>query len=217
MTAKITPETEGVVKYQLKFRKADSIRKEHVRGLEKWRGKLMSRGMIGQDKRRYDGYGFGNISMRQVQSESRSKHPDAFIITGTQTGHIPVLSARHYAWVKHCNIQKNTILSEGQTPPSSEAMTHYIVYHKLQQAQAVMHVHSPELWNNAKALGLATTASNIAYGTPQMADAIKTLLDKNTLPMQTIAMMGHEDGIITWGRNPDEAGNILIDLYKKVT
>ena len=60
-------------------------------------------------------------------------------------------------------------MAQGPVKPSSEAMTHSMIYDQDVDAGCVLHAHSSVIWNHAAELGLPTTAANISYGTPQMA------------------------------------------------
>lgn len=157
--------------------------------------------MIGQDAARYAGLGYGNVSLRMADD----RHPDVFLVTGTQTGHLPVLSVGDYARVLAFDICRNWLQADGGSKPSSEAMTHAAIYQQLPEVQAVIHGHSPVIWQQAQRLGLACTAPVIAFGTPQMALAMQTWLQQAPLPYNTIAMLGHQDGFITWGASLEQA------------
>jgi len=79
---------------------------------------------------------------------------------------------------------------------------------------AVLHVHHRDLW--ARLLNrVPTTAPDVEYGTPAMADEILRLYHDSDLPSRRVAAMaGHEEGIIVIGRDLDEAGATLLDSYK---
>jgi L-ribulose-5-phosphate 4-epimerase len=47
-----------------------------------------------------NGIGFGNISQRLAPSNG------LFVVSGTQTGHLPQLNAQHYAIVTQYSIEK---------------------------------------------------------------------------------------------------------------
>ena len=57
-----------------------------------------------------------------------------------------------------------------------------------------------------------TSSEAIPYGTPEMANEIKRLFDETTLSKEKIMVMGgHREGIVSFGKDLEEAGNILID------
>lgn len=190
---------EGVIQYRLDFSHAALgayLPSVLLNTLNTCREGLCALGLIGQDANRYEGYGFGNISCRVELPENR----EAFIITGSQTGHIAVLGRQHYALVTQCEPMQNRLRAIGETPPSSEAMTHAIIYQTLPEIEAVIHVHSPDLWQNAQVLGLPITAADVTYGTPQMAAAAREILFTSYAQQAgLLAMLGHEDGIVAWG------------------
>lgn len=198
------PEREGVIKFSLDYTPTDTDLIEafnHFSTLNQCRGALWRLGVLGQDDSRYGGLGYGNVSLRVASPD----FPNAFLITGTQTGHLPRLSAQHYALATGFDLQRHSLRAQGPCKPSSEAMTHASLYHKLPHIQAVIHGHSPAIWQNTQRLGLAYTSTNVPYGTPEMAQAMQDLLDTGEPPRNTIVMLGHEDGFITWGDDMDNA------------
>jgi L-ribulose-5-phosphate 4-epimerase len=205
-------ETEGVIKFQLDYEQCDSLDDSQVADLEKWRQRLLRLGLIGQDARRYEGLGFGNISQRSAAPSAAA----AFIISGTQTGHLREMGGAHYAVVTGCDPRRNWLQARGAVKPSSEAMTHAVIYRKVPAAAAVIHVHSPDLWRHAQRLGLAVTDAAVEYGTPQMAAEIERIVDAGLPRGHTISMGGHEDGIITWGESLDAAGHELLMLLDEL-
>lgn len=204
-------ETEGVIKYRLDFEQAPLERPALALKLEPWRQRLCALGLIGgNNPARYDGLGFGNLSHRV---EPGSLH---FVISGTQTGHLEQMGAEAYTLVTSCDPASNTIRAQGEIPPSSEAMTHAAIYSAAPDAQAVIHVHSPEIWQQAESLGLAVTDPDIAYGTTEMANEFARLICSGSLDSNVIAMGGHEDGIVSWGETLDEAGELMLQLARQV-
>ena len=201
-------QTEGVIKFQLEFEQGGVLEFPQIENIEQWRQRLVQLGLIGQDDKRYEGLGFGNISHRV----NFGGKPHAFVITGTQTGCLQQMDATHYALVTDCDPQRNTLVAQGAVKPSSEAMTHAVIYHKLPQVEAVIHIHSPDIWRHAQRLGLAVTDPAVEYGTPQMATEIERIIDTGLPRGETISMAGHEDGVITWGTSLDAAGNEILML-----
>jgi len=201
------PQQEGVVKYQLSYTESP-IDPTWIDTLNAWRRIVFLLGGIGCDPTRYGGYGFGNISCR-LPGEAR-----AFVITGTQTGHLPVLSEAHYVVVRDCDPEQNQLAASGPVKPSAESLTHSTVYDVDGAIAAVLHVHCPELWHAADKLSLPTTAADVAYGTPEMALATKRLLAVPDIRQQGIfAMAGHEDGVVTFGSSLAEAGQRFIQYF----
>jgi L-ribulose-5-phosphate 4-epimerase len=189
-------EQEGVIKYRLDYHLAPAQIIEGFAELNAWRSLLWRLGVIGQDDARYGGLGYGNLSLRL--------NDGGFLITGTQTGHLPQLTAEHYAYVRQARPEENYLQAEGPLPPSSEALTHAAIYLAAPSVRCVAHGHCPEIWLNAKALGLACVAEETAYGTPAMAQAVSTIAENN--PEQgVIVMLGHQDGLLTYGQTPEQA------------
>ncbi len=200
-------DSEGVIKYRLDFTVAEPPRQD-IRFLNVWRSILFGLGLIGQDAARYQGYGFGNLSQRSADN------PCHFVISGTQTGHLRVLEAHHYVEVEACDIEHNRVRARGQVKPSSEALTHAMFYRLDARIQCVIHVHDPKLWRFALARDYPATAREIEYGTVAMAQEIETLFRRESLSQRrTLAMAGHEDGVICFGDTVDQAGMALVQLW----
>ena len=95
--------------------------------------------------------------------------------------------------------------------PSSESLTHASIYAQDSNIQAVIHVHSPEIWNNTVALNLPHISADIPYGTVEMAIAVEQLFQSGNLQQISLfTMLGHEDGVVSFGRNMQEAAWELI-------
>ena len=198
-------EMEGVIKYHLNHQHKPLPANINLNRLNAWRSVLYRLQLIGQNPEQYDGLGYGNISQRLAVDSS------AFVISGTQTGHLAQLSPKDYALIDSASVEQNQINSSGLTAPSSEALTHAGVYQQDASAQAVIHVHSPEIWRHTRALNLPHTKAEIAYGTIDMAQAVKALLradQVSQLPLFT--MLGHQDGVVAWGATLEQAAAVLI-------
>lgn len=196
---------EGVIKFRLNYTKASCLKPEMISGINGWRHILHRLQLIGQDPDRYLGYGFGNISIRSNAA------PDSFIISGTQTGHLPFLRASEYALVTDCEPMTNSITARGESRPSSEALTHGQLYQLERDICCVVHAHSPEIWQRAEQLQLPVTRDDVAYGTPEMAQEVERLFRKCPVPRQKIfAMGGHEDGVVSFGRDVRTACEVMI-------
>ncbi len=142
-----------------------------------------------------NGIGFGNISLRYPLPEN----PDAFLITATATGGLESLSANDVVLVENCRPETNEVWCRGLKDPSSESMTHYVVYRSLPKVQRVMHVHHRALWEKLLR-ELPHTPANIPYGTPAMARAVSALLQNPVVRRAgRFAMGGHEEGVVFFG------------------
>ena len=170
-----------------------------------WRSLMLKKGWIGQTPGRYQGLGFGNLSL----GFSCPRYPHAFLITASQTGHLPVLPATYWTRVVDASLAENRVLAEGSYPPSSEAMSHAALYQARADIQAVIHIHSPELWEKAQHQGVACTAAEIPYGTPQMAEALAHQAQASS---GLVVMLGHQDGLLAWGPNLEAAARLLASV-----
>lgn len=191
---------EGYIKYQCHWLEAEPVSCQQVAELNQWRDKLYQLGLIGEYE---NGIGFGNLSIRHTQ-------PNQFIISGTHTGSITQLNEKHYTRVTEFDIEQNCLTCLGPIQASSESLTHGAIYQLEPTVNAIIHVHNLELWQ--KLLGeIPTTAQDCPYGTPEMAKEIFRLFkEENLREAKILVMAGHEEGIIAFGHNLDEAGNILL-------
>lgn len=197
-------EVEGVIKYQLHHTFSIASQLGDISTINVWRTLCYRLQLIGQQNDRYMGYGYGNISNRFKDNQ--------FIISGTQTGGIPVLSREHYCLVKATDLSSNTLYSSGPSKPSSEALSHASIYSQDTNIQCIIHAHNPDIWQATQALKLAHTGKKIAYGTPDMAYAINKLFQSGQLKQQPLfTLLGHEDGVISFGRDFPEAAFAMIN------
>lgn len=199
-------EQEGVIKYQLKHTQQPVNQPFPFSEINAWRTIAVRLDLIGQSPDRYDNIGFGNISQRI------DAHSAQFIISGTQTGHIEQLSPEHYCLIVKAEPQQNRLQSCGLCKPSSESLTHASIYAQDNTIQAVIHAHSPEIWKHTVALGLPHTSADVPYGTVEMATAVEQLFQSGNLAQISLfTMLGHEDGVVAFGRNMQEAAWELIN------
>jgi hypothetical protein len=204
---------EGVIKFQVDHedrllvpRRVESL----VCKLVAWREILSLTGLVGQDPGLYEGASYGNVSAR-VGPPSAGWGRRAFLITGSQTAGTRCISLNEFAVVERYDYRRNCVASYGKIQPSSESMTHGAVYDLGSNIRCVLHVHSPVLWSRARQLKLPTTDPAASYGTPAMALEVQRLYRETLLPERAIlAMGGHEDGIVVFGRSPEVAGQTLL-------
>ncbi len=196
---------EGYIKYQCNWIQGLPINPDYLQEINPWRDKLYQLGLIGI----YDnGIGFGNLSIRYNNSEQ-------FIISGTQTGHLPNLTNQHYTIVTDFDIDHNCLTCTGPIKASSESLTHAAVYQANPQVNAIIHIHHLQLWQQLLNQ-VPTTNPNCAYGTPEMAKEIFRLCQQEHLQEKRILVMsGHEEGIITFGHNLAAAGDVLLEYFSK--
>jgi L-ribulose-5-phosphate 4-epimerase len=195
----MSPRDEGVIKYSCDWEIAPPLDLQLLQPLITWRDRLWQEGLIGVYP---DGIGYGNIS---------TKCPDGtFLITGSQTGHLPQTNPNHYTTVDAWHIAHNSLHCRGAIKASSESLTHAALYDYSPAIQAIVHIHNRQLWEHYQNI-LPTTAATVPYGTPQMAAEMWRLMKASDLLTQKILIMaGHEEGIITFGATLEEAVEILL-------
>lgn len=175
-----------------------------------WRAIMRKVGVLGRDPARYGGAGFGNLSAR-VGPPSSPLGRRAMLVSGSQTGGQAEAGAGDFCLVERYDPDENRVWSRGPVPPSSESLTHGALYDLGPHVRAVLHGHAPALWRRAVRLGLPRTRPDVAYGTPAMAREVARLYRESALAERRIlAMGGHEDGVIAFGRSLDEAGQVLV-------
>ncbi len=190
----------GSVKFTCQQVAAESPRFAGFAELNKCRRKLLELGMIGVDA---SGVGFGNLSIRDGATSW-------FYITGSATGGIAELTAADYAKVVAYDFARNWLQCEGSTVASSESLTHAAVYESDPTARAVIHCHDMKLW--AALLDKApTTPKKLDYGTPEMAYAVRHLFGVTDVKRRKIFVMaGHDGGVVTFGRDLQDAFRTLM-------
>ena len=194
---------EGYTKYECDWELAPALPAETVKELNGWRNRLHDRGLIGYYPDH--GVGFGNVSIREGDG-------DAFVISGTQTGHIARTDESHYARVTHCDITANRVRCEGPVQASSEALTHAAIYALNPAIRAVVHVHDATLWRKLTGR-IPTTSDEVAYGTPEMAREFQRLYEETDFPVRGVAVMGgHEEGIVSFGAGIAQAAERILGL-----
>lgn len=169
------------------------------------RRKLLELRLIGLDS---SGIGFGNLSVRDGATTN-------FYITGSATGGLPKLSLTDCVRVVDCDFKKNWLRYEGTAIPSSESLTHAAIYKSDSMTSAVVHCHDSGLW--AALLDRApTTSKAVAYGTPEMAYEIIRLFDEGDVRTKKMFVMaGHQAGIIAFGKNLEDAFDVLMAVRKR--
>ena len=198
---------EGVIKFHLVFQPGPPPEEQLLHELNHWRSVFLRHALIGQDPNRYEGLGFGNLSRRLPQPGS-----EAFLITGTQTGHLKNLQPADYAIVLDCDPTGNTLQATGRVKPSSEALSHGVLYQCAPGIHWVMHLHSPEIFNDRVRLHLPATDPAAAYGTPEMAREISKLAGRAEPSKPGLVIMtGHQDGLLAYGPTAEATGRLVLE------
>ncbi len=194
---------EGYIKFKAFYTQGPALPAAFLQPLLALRQRLFARGLIGAYE---NGIGYGNLS-RRWDEECR------FVISGSRTGPLPVLSEQHFALVSRIEIDRNALWCEGPLIASSESMSHAVIYRECPGVNGVIHVHHPEMWR--RYLHQApTTDAGATYGSPEMAYSIIDLLRHSDLKKeQFFVMEGHEEGIFVFGKTLEEAEEVLLDHF----
>lgn len=207
-------EEEGVTKFRVDMESC-VFPKHRLASLEpllEAREQMFSERWIGEDTQRYGGVGYGNVSVR-VGPQRRARGERAFAISGTQTSGLSRANAEHFALVELYDVRRNWVRALGPVAPSSESMTHGMVYDLDTDIGSVLHAHWPKLWLARFRLKLPSTPAEVAYGTPEMARAVRQLWEAGAIRSRKVfAMSGHQDGIVSFGKTPAEALRVLQEL-----
>lgn len=171
--------------------------------LAAWRSILYQLGLLGQSQDLYEGYAYGNLSLRTSTSED-------FVITASQTSGEAHLHPEHLVHVTHCNLSRFWIEARGTEPPSSESVTHAMIYQADQRMRCVFHVHSQTIWQSRSVLKLPQTGVDVPYGSMAMVEAVDELMQTQQSRPLVFATAGHEDGVFACGHTPRECGNLLV-------
>ena len=188
------------VKFTYQCARSDIRPFDALAELNACRLKLLELRLIGVDS---NGIGFGNVSVRDRETNN-------FYITGTATGGLCKLSHTDCVRIVDCDFKKNWLQYEGAAIPSSESLTHAAIYESDPAISAAIHCHDSILW--ATLVDCApTTSKSVTYGTPQMAYEILRLFATSDVKGKKIfAMGGHESGVVTFGKNLQEAFEVLM-------
>lgn len=195
---------EGYIKFDINWEMGNPLSDVKLSDLMVWRDKMCDLGLIGFYEDHQVGY--GNISVKTA---------NGFIISGTQTGHLPLLKDEHYTLVDEYNISKNSLHCIGPVKASSESLTHAAIYECSSDIKAIIHIHHKYFWNNSLNK-IPTSSAQVPYGTPDMAKEIFRLYKETSLSSDKIMnMAGHEEGIISFGKTLAEAGKIIETHFKQ--
>ena len=197
---------EGYTKFTVDWADRAPLDCPQVGELERWRRPLYVAGLVGHYAELRIGY--GNISLRTGSGRQ-------FVITGTQTGHLPHTGNAHYALVTDYDIDGNFVSCRGAVQASSETLTHAAIYELDASIYAVVHVHDRHLWERLKDREPVTRAE-VAYGTPAMAREFGRLFhDTDFATRRLAAMAGHDSGIVAIGRTLREAATRVIEAHEE--
>ena len=199
---------DGYIKFKYEWdKKPFTFPREQFERVNYWRQKLFDMKLIGVYD---DGIGYGNISIRIDETNN-------FIITGSATGRCKNLNRMHYSMVNYYDIDDNFVKCMGEIKASSESLTHAAVYQEAPSVNAIVHVHNKAMWDFYKNVK-PTTSEEAPFGTPEIANEIRELVKKDeVLKDRLIVMGGHEDGLIAFGKDVEEAGQAMMEYYNQAT
>jgi L-ribulose-5-phosphate 4-epimerase len=93
--------------------------------------------------------------------------------------------------------------------------THAAIYSSDKGVNAVVHIHSIELWNEL-IYKVPTTNPSMDYGTIGLAkDILRLFKESDVYEKRIIVMAGDRAGILSFGNDMDEAVNVLMEYLKK--
>ncbi len=190
---------DGIIKFSCHLIDDEPPDEQVISELNDVRSELFRMGYIGVNK---DNIACGNLSIRFGTGNQ-------FIITGTQTGGKPVLEPKDYTLVSEFNIVENSLTCRGKIKASSESLTHAAAYLASKQINAVIHIHSKQLWEKHYN-SFQATPEEYAYGTPEIAFAVEKICRKKI--ENIIVLKGHEEGIIITGNTLQDALKLVKSL-----
>lgn len=198
-------ETEGVIQfaYGLTPRPEDALPcADDLKGLLAWRKVLRQLELIGARADRYDGYGYGNLSIR---------HGDGFLISASQTSGSLDVTADDFVTISSWQFDRFWVEASGSQPPSSETLTHAMIYEGDASVSCVLHAHCPQIWQHLA--DLPCTSADTTYGSPAMAEEVRFLMRNQPERPLVFTTRGHEDGVFVCGPRLEEAAQTLINTY----
>ncbi|MFW6092598.1 MAG: class II aldolase/adducin family protein [Pseudomonadota bacterium] len=202
---------EGVIRfaYALEPPEGPVDRAQVLDTLRGWRLVLKRLGLVGQEPGRYHGFGFGNLSARDHE------RPGEFYVTASQTGGVADLEDADLVRILHANPARFWLDAVGHQPPSSEALTHAMIYGADPEIAWIFHVHSPDIWERVEELDLPATAPEVPYGSPDMVVAVQALLAAHAARPLVFVTRGHRDGVFACGAGAGATGAALVDMLSR--
>ena len=129
----------------------------------------------------------GNLSLRLG---------DGFLITPT---HVPMSSLESDDLV-HVLEAGERVTVIGTREPSSEVRLHAALYDARPDIHAIFHGHEDSIVARGASLGVATTAREVSYGSPELAELAVEVGKAHDV------FVLHSHGFVALGRTADEAG-----------
>ncbi|MBN1971781.1 MAG: class II aldolase/adducin family protein [Candidatus Delongbacteria bacterium] len=186
---------EGVIKFDFRNISNDVYDNDLVRELIDLRNQLNKLSLVAAYD---DGLGYGNVSFREN---------DCFYITASQTGHLNSLEPENIVKILKTDPIDMLIEYSGNSKPSSESVSHYMIYNSNPKIDLIVHFHNFELWEK---LSHDKTIISVTgeYGSKELAENLsKAVMAKNS---GVIYMKDHEEGVIIFGSKSD-----VVRLFKR--
>lgn len=203
-------ESEGVIRFNYELLPGeleDMIPQELLSVLNHWRHRMIQEKVLGGgDPDRYDGLGYGNLSARLAPGSPE------FVISASQTGERSSLDVSGYVLIRKVEPEAFRVWAVGSQPPSSETLTHAMIYRGDPSVNLVLHAHAPALWQQAEALQLPVTPPEVEYGSPEMARCVAQLMSESKKRPNLFVTRGHTDGVFVYGCDAEETGTYLLQM-----
>ncbi len=174
--------------------------------LQSWRDILHRLSLLGQSEGLYGGFAWGNLSMRTPAMGS------AFLISATQTGGLEHTARSDWVLINECDLGTFQVVAVGLNPPSSESITHAMVYEADPNIACIAHVHNHDIWKHSNKLDLPSTSPATRYGSPAMAAEVARLMVRHPVRPLVFTTEGHEDGVFACGGGLASTAGALIAL-----
>lgn len=203
--------TETAIPFAYELTKPDAKlgSPEVMAELNGWRALLRRIGVVGRDADRYGSYGFGSLSFRDPEN------PDQFFVTASQSGALEPVDDEQMVLITHCNLGRFWVDATGHQPPSSETLTHGMLYQADPRVHWVVRGHCAEVWQRYGELGLLCTAPEVDDGTAAMVNAVAELLERNQSRPLAFVTLGQEDGVFACGATIRDVSNLLVNLLAR--
>lgn len=182
-------------KFETVFKSKEILEDTRMAEVMRWGAKFYELGLLPAEV----GGHAGNLSFRNSKG---------FVITagGVNKGK---LTPRNFVQVLACNMDTKRVEAEGELEPSSETLTHYLIYRERADVNAIIHVHDPLVLKHAKKLGLPCTKRPHPYGTVELAYEIEKVLGHE----RYVVVKGH--GVLSFGKSVWEAGKRVMAVHEE--
>jgi ribulose-5-phosphate 4-epimerase/fuculose-1-phosphate aldolase len=214
--------TEGTIRFSYTLRApapGERMPRSLCGAAESWCAILRALGLLGRDAARYEGYAFGNVSVRDSARIAGKPAPTGarFFVTASQTTDRPCAAPEAWTRIDACDLARFSVHATGDAPPSSETLTHAAIYAADAAIGWIFHVHAPAIWRACTTLALATIGADVPYGSPALATAVERLAWSQRARPLLFATLGHEDGVFACGADADGTASALVALLARAS